>query len=145
MADEEDLSQGLLVPLVLELDPRDAEVLIREKDALAGAGIELDDFGGSTVQVSGLPACLKLDDPRAFMMEVIDALLHDSVQGAKRFARDRMARILAKRATHGMEARLSEVPDLLKALFACDMPYATAAGKQTLNELSLAELERRFG
>ncbi len=52
MADDEGLSQGLLVPLVLELDPRDAEILVREREALAGAGIELDDFGGSTVQVS---------------------------------------------------------------------------------------------
>ncbi len=144
MADEEGLSQGLLVPLVLELDPRDAEVLIREKDALAAAGIELDDFGGSSVQVSGLPACLQLEAPRSYVMEIIDALLHDSVKGAQRFARERMARVLAQRATRGIEARLSEVPALLKALYACDMPYATAAGKPTLNELSLSELERRF-
>ena len=145
MEGDEGLSQGLLVPVLLELDPRDAEILVREKAAMAMAGIELDDFGGSTIQVSALPACLTLDDPRAFMMEVIDALLHDSVQGAQRFARDRMARICAQRGTIGIEARLSEVPQLLKALFACEMPYATAAGKPTLNELSLSELERRFG
>jgi len=144
IAQDEQLSQGLLVPLLLELDPRDAEVLVREREALEAAGIELDDFGGSTVQVSGLPACLHPEDPRGFMMEVIDALLHDSAQGAKRFAPERMARVCAQRAAIGIKPRLSEVPALLKALFACDMPYATAAGKPTLNELSLSELERRF-
>ena len=119
-------------------------MLVREREALAVAGIELDGFGGSTIQVSALPTCIQLDDPRAFMMELIDALLHDSIQGAKRFARERMARLSARQAAMRVEARLSEVPALLKALFACDMPYATAAGKPTLNELSLSELERRF-
>ena len=144
MIENEELTQGLLVPILLELDPRDAEVLVRERTALAAAGIELDDFGGSTVQVSGLPTCLRIEDPRAFMTEVIDALLHDSLQGAQRFARERMARICARRASAGIEARLSEVPQLLESLFACDLPYATASGKPTLNELSLSELERRF-
>ena len=144
MIESEVLTQGLLVPLLLELDPRDAEVLVRERTALAAAGIELDDFGGSTVQVSGLPACLRIEDPRAFMTEVIDALLYDSVQGAQRFARERMARICARRASAGIEARISEVPQLLQSLFACDLPYATASGKPTLSELSLSELERRF-
>lgn len=144
MLEDEQLSQGLLMPLLLELDPRDAEVLVREREALARAGIELDDFGGNTLQVSALPACLDLDDPRSFMMGVIDTLLHDSVQGAKRFARERMARLCARQAALRVGARLSEVPDLLKALFACDMPYATAAGKPTISEWSLSELERRF-
>lgn len=141
---EQRTSQGLLVPLLLELDPRDAELLMRERMALAAAGIELDDFGGSTIQVSALPACLDLDDPREFISEVIDALLHESVQGAQRFALERTARICAKKASMSMIPRLDEVPALLKALFSCEMPYATAAGKPTLSESSLSEIERRF-
>jgi len=144
MRDAGELTQGLLVPLLLELDPRDADALLREREALAAAGIELEAFGGNTVQVSSLPACLALEDPKRFLLEVIDNLLHESVSGAKRFARERMARICAKRAAHGMMARLAEVPGLLKSLYACELPYATADGRPTLTELSLSELERRF-
>ena len=140
-----DLSQGLLVPVLLDLDPRDVDALMSAQDALADAGIEIDLFGGNTVQVRSLPVGLPLDDPRAFIMQVLDTLLHDSVSGAKRFARDRMARVCARRAAVGIQARLSEVPALLKSLFACDLPYCTADGRPTLSEFGLGELDKRFG
>ena len=144
MAQEDDTSQGLLVPLLLELDPRDSDLLLQNRDALAAAGIELDDFGGSTVQVSSLPACLPLDEPRQFITELVDALLHESVKGAQRFALERMARLCAQRASAGLQTRLSEVPELLKSLYGCDLPYATPAGKPTMHEISLSDLGRRF-
>lgn len=145
MADEGQAAQGLLVPLLLELDPRDADALLREQQALAAAGIELEGFGGNTIQVASLPASLPVEDPESFLRQVIDQLLHDSVAGAGRFARERMARICARRAALGVEARLEEVTSLLQSLFACDLPYATADGKPTLREWSLSEIERRFG
>ncbi|MDX1679662.1 MAG: DNA mismatch repair endonuclease MutL [Akkermansiaceae bacterium] len=144
MAQEDDTSQGLLVPLLLELDPRDSDLLLQNRDALAAAGIELDDFGGSTVQVSSLPACLPLDEPRQFITELVDALLHESVKGAQRFALERMARLCAQRASAGLQTRLSEVPELLKSLYGCDLPYATPAGQPTMHEISLSDLGRRF-
>lgn len=145
MADEGQAAQGLLVPLLLELDPRDADALLREQEALAAAGIELEGFGGNTIQIASLPARLPVEDPESFLRQVIDQLLHDSVAGAGRFARERMARICARRAAQGVEARLEEVNSLLQSLFACDLPYATADGKPTLREWSLSEIERRFG
>lgn len=144
MAGGGEMSQGLLVPLLLELDPRDVDALLREKEALAKAGIELESFGGNTIQISSLPACLPLENPQSYVSGVIDHLLHDSVSGAGRFAQERMARVLARRAAIGRTARMEEVPGLLRDLFACDLPYATADGKPTLSELSLSELERRF-
>ncbi|MCX6867275.1 MAG: DNA mismatch repair endonuclease MutL [Verrucomicrobia bacterium] len=50
-------SQGLLVPVLLEMDPRDLDLLLRERIALEDAGIEVESFGGNTVQIRALPAC----------------------------------------------------------------------------------------
>lgn len=136
--------QGLLVPVLLELDPRDLDLLLRERMALADAGIEVEAFGGNTVQVRTLPACLGVEDPRAFFGEMLDELLHDPVSGA-RFALDRLARMLAKRAAGLVEPRLVEARPLLEELFACDLPYCTADGRPTLTEFGMRELERRFG
>lgn len=138
-------SQGLLVPVLMELDPRDVDVLVREQDALASAGIELEPFGGNTLQIRSLPSCLNSTEPQALVRELLDELLHGSVNGAARFARDRMARLCAKRAAAGIVIREHEVPLLLLDLFACDLPYCTADGRPTLTEWGRAELDRRFG
>ncbi len=137
-------SQGLLVPVLMELDPRDLDLLLRERLALAEGGIEVEGFGGNTVQIRALPACLGIDDPRPFLGEVLDELLHDPVSGA-RFAHDRLARVLARRAASRVVPRLAEARPLLDELFACELPYCTADGRPTLTEYGLRELEKRFG
>lgn len=136
--------QGLLVPVLLDLDPRDLDLVLRERMALQEAGIEVEAFGGNTLQVHALPACLTIDHPREFLDALMDELLHESAPGA-RFALERLARLLAKRAADGVVPRLAETQPLLAELFACDLPYCASDGRPTLTEFGMRELERRFG
>jgi DNA mismatch repair protein MutL len=137
-------AQPLLVPVLLEFDPRDCELLLREGQALAEAGIDLESFGGNTVQVRSLPDGFEVGDPRAFLGGVLDELLHDPASGA-RFAFERLARTLARRAALASEPRLAEARALLEELFQCELPYCAADGRPTLTEFGMRELERRFG
>ncbi len=137
-------TQGLLVPVLLELDPRDLDLVLRERMALQEAGIEIEQFGGNTLKISSLPACLPIDEPRMFLGALMDELLHDPAPGA-RFAFDRLAKVLAKRAAALAAPRLVETQPLLAELFACDLPYCTSDGRPTLTEFGMRELERRFG
>jgi DNA mismatch repair protein MutL len=136
-------AQGLLVPVLLEMDPRDVDVLLRERVALMDAGIEVESFGGNTVQIRTLPACLGVEDPRSFIGGLIDEMLHDPSSGP-RFAVDRLARLLAKRAALLVLPRLAEAQSLLDQLFGCELPYCAADGRPTLTEFGMRELERRF-
>jgi DNA mismatch repair protein MutL len=137
-------TQGLLVPVLLEFDPRDADLLLRERLALAAAGIELESFGGNTIQVRSLPEALGVSDPRTFLGGLLDELLHDPASGA-RFAFERLARTLARRAAQASECRLVEARPLLESLFRCELPYCAADGRPTLTQFGMAEIERRFG
>jgi DNA mismatch repair protein MutL len=137
-------TQGMLVPVLLELDPRDLDAVLRERMALAEVGIEVAAFGGNTLQVSSLPACIPVGEPMKFLGDLMDELLHDVVPG-KRFAFERISRLLAKKASVGLRASLAETPGLLEELFACELPYCAADGRPTLSEISLKELGRRFG
>jgi DNA mismatch repair protein MutL len=137
-------TQGLLVPVLIELDPRETDLVLRERLALLDAGIEVEAFGGNTIQVRSLPACLGIEDPRQFLGELMDELLHDASPGP-RFAFERVAKILSKRAATLVLPRLAETQALLAELFQCDLPYCTADGRPTLTEFGLRELERRFG
>ncbi|MCP5533587.1 MAG: DNA mismatch repair endonuclease MutL [Akkermansiaceae bacterium] len=136
-------AQRLLVPVLLDLDPRDHDLVLRERQALSEAGIEIGDFGGNTVQVQTLPASLDLDDPRPFLSEWLDETLHESAPGA-RFAFSRLARILAKRASWLVVPRFEEIPSLLEELFRCELPYCAADGRPTLSEFGMREIDRRF-
>ncbi len=137
-------TQGLLVPVLLELDPRDLDLVLRERMALQDAGIEVEAFGGNTLQICSIPACLPVADPRSFLGALMDELLHDSAPGA-RFALDRLARVLAKKAASLVIPKLGETVPLLAELFTCELPYCAADGRPTLTEFSMKELERRFG
>lgn len=137
-------SQGLLVPLLIDLDPREMDVVLRNQESFATAGLELGDFGGGTLQVRSLPAFLHLTDPRAFVHEVIDDLIAGGAGGAK-LAYDKLARALAKRAGWQEKISAGNTMELLDQLFTCDLPYCAADGRPTLSEFSLRELERRFG
>lgn len=103
--------QRLLVPVLLETDPRDFDLVLRERPAFAAAGIEIEPFGGNTLQVQSLPACLTLEDPRATLGSMLDELLHEHSPGA-RFAFERVARSLVKRAArrHAAQTRGNPKP-----------------------------------
>ena len=47
-------TQGLLVPVLLELDPRDLDLVLRERMALAEAGIEVEAVRRKHVQIRTL-------------------------------------------------------------------------------------------
>ncbi len=136
--------QILLMPVLLEVDPREADVLSRNLESFASAGVETEPFGGNTVRINSLPACLNDVDPLVLMHAVLDDLAADRQAGA-RFTRERVARALARRASFGESARPGDLPGLLDELFSCELPYCAPDGRPTLSEISLRELDRRFG
>lgn len=136
--------QGLLVPILLELDPRDLDALLREAPTLARTGIEIEPFGGNTIRVSTLPATIHPEDPRTLISAFIDELLHQNTNGPK-FALERCAKIIARRSAASICPRLAETRSLLDQLFLCQLPYCTPDGRPTLSQFSLRELDRRFG
>ncbi|MGB2403013.1 MAG: DNA mismatch repair endonuclease MutL [Akkermansiaceae bacterium] len=139
-------SQGLLVPELLELEAIDADLVIRHADHFADAGIQVEAFGGSTVKVSSVPSFLKVSDVRGFLLELVDEL-HDTVgtRKGKAMAYEAFAQGLARRVGRHEPCRIDHAEELLAAMFACDLPYCTPAGRPTLIHISLNELDRKFG
>lgn len=140
-------SQRLLMPLTLQTSPRDADVLMRNLESLARLGIEAEPFGPNTFKVEALPTFLKTDDPLAWLDQVIEELQSlSSKTSALRLGEDMIATTVCR---HSIKAndRLStpEIQALLEDLFACEMPYCCPHGRPTLIQMSINELERKFG
>jgi len=137
-------TQNLLVPVLIELDPRDLDHLLREKNALLEAGLEVEAFGGNTLQLRSLPAFLKMEDPKFFLSEILEETLHGPASAGK-FTFERLARIIASKAARRVVPRLAEAQRLLEEMFECDLPYCAADGRPTLTEYNRKDIDRRFG
>jgi DNA mismatch repair protein MutL len=136
-------SQFLLVPVLLQPGPREAELVLRQREGFSKAGIEIEDFGSGTLRVGSIPAFLTLGDPRPFLMGLIDDLAEGSLPGSKP-AFESFAKLIARRAAIAEAPRPAEASSLLPLLFACELPYCAPDGRPTLTEFSMRELERRF-
>jgi DNA mismatch repair protein MutL len=137
-------TQSLLVPLLFEFDPRELDLLLRERMALQEAGIEVEAFGGNTLQVRSLPEGLPAGDPHGFLDDLLEELLHGPA-AAGRFAFDRISKAIAMKAAQRVIPRLTEAASLLEELFHCDLPYCGADGRPTLTEYNRKDIDRRFG
>lgn len=147
LAKEEGIDQqGLLVPILLEFDARDVDLLMRNQEHFEDAGFSLESFGGQTVQVSGIPAFLKVDDAKRFLTELVDSIIdHDSGSRLKRLAYEGFSAKVARVGSFQFQWSVATIPGLLVSLFDCDLPYCDSVGQPTLVQISFQELQRKFG
>ncbi|MCH7225784.1 DNA mismatch repair endonuclease MutL [Haloferula sp. A504] len=136
-------TQALLVPRVIEPGPREVDLLLRHRELFDAAGFEIEDFGNGSIRLGATPAFLHDEDPASLLLEVVDDLA-EGASGSSRFASEKVAAVLARRAARRESPGPHEAPALLEQLFACDLPYCAADGRPTLSEFSLSELEKRF-
>jgi DNA mismatch repair protein MutL len=147
MEQEGVLAQRLLIPLTLQVAPRDHDILSRNLPTLHKLGIEAEPFGGNAFKVDALPAFLKTDDPLALLRDVLDELSSASSRtSALRLGEDMIATTVCRHAVKANDyLREPELKKLLEDLLACEMPYCCPHGRPTLIQMSLGELERKFG
>jgi DNA mismatch repair protein MutL len=97
--------------------------------------------------VEALPTFLKTDDPVTWLDQVIEELQTLSAKGSSlRLGEDMIATTVCR---HSIKANdklaMPEIEALLRDLFACEMPYCCPHGRPTLIQMSLKELEKKFG
>ena len=141
------LTQRLLLPVVLELDPVGAALLKDRLPFLAAHGFDVAEFGRHTFRLEGVPAVLPPMDAEACLRDLLDGF-RDGVSPERNVevAREQLARLAAARAVRlPAQAGPEELRALVTTLFACRAPHTSPGGRPTHIELSQGELMRRFG
>ncbi len=140
-------SQRLLLPVTMQLAPRDADLLGKNLDALRRLGIEAEPFGPHTFKIEAMPTFLKTDDPQGWLDQVMEELRGMSSRASSlRLGEDMIATTVCRHSVKAND-RLSvpELESLLRDLAVCEMPFCCPHGRPTLIQISHAELERKFG
>ena len=137
--------QRLLVPAVVEVQPREQAWLESVREALAAEGLLLESFGPRSVAVHGLPLVLQKVDPQ----KLVRALLVDDEARDAAPLREQIAErfhSMACRSAVMSGDRLGdrEIQELLEAAAKLEHPHNCPHGRPTVLTFSTAELERYF-
>jgi DNA mismatch repair protein MutL len=140
-------TQKLLLPHTFDLPPRDADWIERNISILQKMGIGIESFGPDTFKIDGLPSFLNVSDPAQFMRKVIDDLKSASNSSSPmRLGEEMIAKTVCRHAVKANDPlRYAEVEKLIRDLLDCDLPYCCPHGRPTMIQISLAELEKKFG
>ncbi len=139
-------SQGLLVPMIVDLPGAGHDTLLARAADLTRFGFELDDFGGTSVRVSAVPAILRPDDIDRTLRALADDLEHldrglVAEQALKQIAAT-MACHTAVRAHDPLT--LEKMQHILEELRATAYSTVCPHGRPVMFRLSRRDLERRF-
>ncbi|MCH7778988.1 MAG: DNA mismatch repair protein MutL, partial [Gemmatimonadetes bacterium] len=139
-------SQRLLLPLTVDLEPRELEAVEQNRAQLDAIGFEVEDFGGRSVVIHAVPNPHPRFDARRCFEEVVADFARGRFGGwnnqLERFAATYACRAAIK-AGQVLEQR--EIGTLLRRLFGCELPPHDVHGRPTIVQLPREELERRFG
>lgn len=138
-------SQQVLFPAVLELTPKEFQILEEHKDLIGKLGFELKHFGGRSVLVTAVPSLIRNKSGEVFLREILGQMEEEG-----RNEKDRVKVVAKSFACHGSVKageRLTreEMGHLIQQLFATDEPYSCPHGRPTVIDFPLAELNKKFG
>ena len=140
-------SQRLLLPQVIELAPRDAEWIERNLATLQKMGLGVEEFGRHTFKLESLPPFLSGAEPGQLLQDVIDSLKSASNSSSPlRLGEEMIAKTVCRHAVKANDLlRQPEVEKLILDLLECELPYCCPHGRPTMIQISLGELEKKFG
>jgi DNA mismatch repair protein MutL len=141
------VTQPLLVPDVIDLDPQTHATILSVADLLAAGGLVVEGFGDQSVIVREVPAALGGGN--------IPALLRDIADDAQALEKittidERLNHVLATFACHhsvrsGRALRAEEMNALLREMEVTPNAGQCNHGRPTFIELKLSDIERLFG
>ena len=140
-------TQKLLLPQTFDVPPRDADWIEHNLSILQRMGIGIESFGPDTFKIDSLPSFLDVSDAAQFMRKVIDDLKGaGNSASSMRLGEEMIAKTVCRHAVKANDPlRYPEVEKLIRDLLDCDLPYCCPHGRPTMIQISLAELEKKFG
>ena len=139
-------SQQLLFPETVVLADQDAETLKEMLPVLMKLGFEIHEVNKRTFVINAIPTDHADKDQLQETMEMLVEQYALNRIELQKDAKTNAARSLAKRMSikHGKVLSEVEMIALTEALFACQVPYHSPAGKTVVSILSMDELSEKF-
>jgi DNA mismatch repair protein MutL len=139
-------SQRMLMPIVIELAPRQIVIYEKIAEELAANGFEVDLMGPKSVAIQAVPAGIAVADAEKLLTEILDGIEREN---AAISIETLQAKIAASTACHAaikinMPLDQTKMEWLLAALAKTDCPMSCPHGRPVVLRYSVKEIERAF-
>jgi DNA mismatch repair protein MutL len=139
-------SQRMLMPLVIELSPRQIVTFEKVAEELGANGFEVELMGPKSVAIQAVPAGIVAPDAEKLLREILDGIEREN---AAISIETLQAKIAASTACHAaikvnMPLEPSKMEWLLDALAKTDCPMSCPHGRPVVLRYSVKEIEKAF-
>jgi DNA mismatch repair protein MutL len=139
-------AQRLLMPLVIELSPRQVVIYEKIAEELAANGFEVEPMGPRSVAIQAVPAGIAPGDGEKLLTEILDGIEREN---AAISVDTLQAKIAASTACHAaikvnMPLDQTKMEWLLGALAKTDCPMSCPHGRPVVLRYSVKEIEKAF-
>jgi DNA mismatch repair protein MutL len=139
-------SQRMLIPIILELAPRQLVIYEKIAEELSANGFEVEPMGPRSVAIQAVPAGVQSGDAEKLLTEILDGIEREN---AAISIETLQAKIAASTACHAaikvnMPLDQAKMEWLLGALAKTDCPMSCPHGRPVVLRYSVKEIERAF-
>lgn len=139
-------AQRLLMPLVIELSPRQLVTYEKIGEELGANGFEVELMGPKSVAIQAVPAGIAANDAQHLLMEILDGLERENAAISVDTLQSKIAASTACHAAIKVNMPLDQTKMewLLAALAKTDCPMSCPHGRPVVLRYSVKEIERAF-
>ena len=135
--------QPLMVPIVIEVSPKEVLLVKDNFDIFERLGFEMEWFGENTIAIRSVPIIMGEPCSGSFFNEILDSLEgnNKSVSPLEKIV---MSMACKSSIKAGTSITYEEMQELVKRLSQTKSPYTCPHGRPTLISMSQYELEKKF-
>jgi DNA mismatch repair protein MutL len=139
-------SQRMLMPLVLELSPRQIVIFEKIAEEMAANSFEVEPMGPRSVAIQAVPAGVLTTDAEKLLTEILDGLDRENAAISIETLQAKIAASTACHAAIKVNTPLdhTKMEWLLEALAKTDCPMSCPHGRPVVLRYSVKEIERAF-
>jgi len=138
--------QRLLMPIIVELTPRQFAIFGRIEEELRANGFEAEDMGGRSVAIQAAPAGISGNDAERLLHEILDGAGRESQAISMETLQGQIAASTACHAAIKINMPLdrTKMEWLLAELARAEYPMSCPHGRPIVLRYSLRDIERAF-
>ncbi len=145
VAKNEVYTQMLTPPAVLNVTPKEADLINSYQKYFKELGFEIEDFGMNAFAIRGVPLDLFSYNIKELFEEILTQMLESPVRGVPQIIREKIASMACKAAVKGNNSlSLEEADTLIEQLLELENPYNCPHGRPTIISMSKYEVEKKF-
>lgn len=139
------VSQRLLFPITVHLEPDDLQIYERDRASLESLGFVVSEFGPRQLRLEAVPASLGEKNPELLFRALLDDFGSITGDEEKRYQKKAASFACRGAIMSGDKLQQAEMLELFSNLMKAENPYVCPHGRPTMIKITRDELDIKFG